>query len=265
VLDACKTCGGSVANILECSPLASVNGAVIGSFVGGCLAISIMVFVFWLRRKRAQILVSKPSTPTEIIDSSLQPPSHPVSASIQILVSKPSTPTEIIDSSLQPPSHPVSASITVHPSSPPLSITLSHDEVMHNQCINRWVTKHVETVSFVLSFYNVSSRNHITLNTECHRFEATGSVAGSIPFSRSPPIFGSITKFGMNAFDQELISRPKLLESSSTYAMGLQQLAALAERRLDAAKTAQSKVQLLSSCPRSPSQSQNLSTVFMPQ
>jgi hypothetical protein len=150
-----------------------------------------------------------------------------------------------------------------HPSSSPLSITLSHDEVMHNQCISRWVTKHIETVSFVQSFYNVSSRNHIPLNTEFHRFESTGSVAGGIPFSRSPPIVGSITKFGMHAFDQELISRPKLFESSS--AIGLQQLAALAERRLVAAKTTQYVVQLLLTCPRSPRQSQNQSTVFMPE
>ncbi len=85
VLDACKTCGGSVTDILECSPLASVNGAVIGGILGGCLAISIIVFVFWLRRKRAQIFVSKESTPTEINAGSLQLPSgHPVSASITV-------------------------------------------------------------------------------------------------------------------------------------------------------------------------------------
>ena len=144
-----------------------------------------------------------------------------------------------------------------YPLSPPLSSTLSHNEVMHNQRIRQWVTKHVQTVSFVLSFYNASSRNRIPLNTGFHRFEATGAVVDGIPSSRSPPIFGSITHFGMHAFDQELISRPKLFESSSTYAMGLQQLAALAERRLDAAKTTQSVVQLLSTCPRSPRLSQN--------
>jgi hypothetical protein len=85
VLDACKTCGGSVTDILECSPLASVNDAVIGSILGGCLAISIIVFVFWLRRKRTQIFVCKESTPTEINAGSLQLPSgHPVSASITV-------------------------------------------------------------------------------------------------------------------------------------------------------------------------------------
>lgn len=89
MLDACKTCGGSIKDVSECSPLASVNGAVIGGIVGGCLAISIVVFAFWLRRKRAQILVSKESTPTDFKASlqlpsgSLQPPSgHRVSASI---------------------------------------------------------------------------------------------------------------------------------------------------------------------------------------
>jgi hypothetical protein len=89
VLDACETCGGSIKDISECSPLASVNGAVIGGIVGGCLAISIVVFAFWLRRKRAQIFVSKESTPTDFKASlqlpsgSLQPPSgHRVSASI---------------------------------------------------------------------------------------------------------------------------------------------------------------------------------------
>ena len=88
MLDVCETCGGSINDISECSPLESVNGAVIGGIVGGCLAISIMVFAFW-RRKRAKILVYKESKPTgfnaslQLPSGGLQPPSgHRVSASI---------------------------------------------------------------------------------------------------------------------------------------------------------------------------------------
>jgi hypothetical protein len=134
VLDACKTCGGSVTDILECSPLAGVIGAEIGIIVGGCVAISIIVFVFWLRRKRAKIFVSKESTTTET-NASLQLPS---------VVSKEYAPTEINASLQLPRGHPVSASITAHHESESLRIQIRpiskpHDDMPSSSQSIRYV------------------------------------------------------------------------------------------------------------------------------
>ena len=54
VLDACKTCGGSISDASKCSDnaAASNNGAIIGGAVGGCVALVIIVFGIWHKRRR---------------------------------------------------------------------------------------------------------------------------------------------------------------------------------------------------------------------
>ena len=66
VLDACKTCGGSISDASKCSDnaAASNNGAIIGGVVGGCVALVIIVFGIWHKRRRGNTV-----SPTSIIAS----------------------------------------------------------------------------------------------------------------------------------------------------------------------------------------------------
>ena len=66
VLDACKTCGGSISDASKCSDnaAASNNGAIIGGAVGGCVALVIIVFGIWHKRRRGTTV-----SPTSIIAS----------------------------------------------------------------------------------------------------------------------------------------------------------------------------------------------------
>jgi hypothetical protein len=81
VLDACKTCGGSVTDAAKCEPSSDspVSTPVIIAVVSGCVVVSIAIFIYFRKRRNVSdvILAGEPPKETVIV-----PPSelHPVRA-----------------------------------------------------------------------------------------------------------------------------------------------------------------------------------------
>jgi len=57
VLDVCKTCGGDVTDVANCTPEAASNassGAIIGGIVGGCVVVIIAAFIYFRKRMQSE-------------------------------------------------------------------------------------------------------------------------------------------------------------------------------------------------------------------